>query len=76
MIPTAKPMVSTRISREDVNSLFIPCSDYANNEVKICYNTESLKVVTAGNTNIHAHAAITNILVVGQYSKDMSGAMT
>ena len=66
-------MVSTSFFGENIN---LPSSDYTNNKAKICYNAESLKVVTAGNTNIHAHAAITNILVTRQKSKDMSRLMS
>jgi hypothetical protein len=54
----------------------LPRSDYTNNKVKVCHNTEGLKVVTARNTNVHTHAAITNILIVGQYGKDMGGPMS
>jgi len=51
-------------------------SDYTNNKVKVYHYTEGLKVVMAGNTNIDGHTAITNILIVGQYSKDMGGSMS
>lgn len=44
--------------------------------MEIRHNAEGLKVVVARNTNIHTHAAITNILIVGQYGKDMSGPMS
>lgn len=73
MIPTAKPMISPSLFVKEIN---LPSTDYTNDEAKICYDTESLKVVTAGYTKVHAHTAITNILVARQDSKDMSGPVS
>ena len=75
LIPTAKPMVSPSLFVKEIN-FKLPSTDYTNDEAKICYDTESLKVVMAGYTNVHTHAAITNVLVARQNSKDMSGPMT
>lgn len=44
--------------------------------MEICHNAEGLKVVAARNTYIHTHAAITNVLIVRQYGKNMSGPMS
>ena len=46
LIPTAKPMVSPSLFVKEIN-FKLPSTDYTNDEAKICYDTESLKVVTA-----------------------------
>ena len=54
----------------------MPCSNHTNNKVEVCDNAEGLKVVAARNTNIHTHAAITDVLIVRQYGKNMSSHMS
>lgn len=44
--------------------------------MEVHHNAEGLEVVAARDTNIHTHAAITNVLIVGQYGKNMSGPMS